>query len=272
MSTSSPTARTVLVTGADGRLGLATARLLLADGATVIAHVLEKDRADETLTRLQADGVPGRVRMVHADFARLAEVDELGRTLTAELPQLDALINAASIPAPQRRTHTADGHELTLQVDYLAPRRLTMALAPLVAAGRGRIVTVTSKLHTGGNIDYADLDRTRAIYTPLAIYAQAKLALTMFSRHLAETGPAGITSVSVHPADFELDLPELRSHRTAPVDAAAALLVELSAPSTPLHNGGYYIGLEQAIPAALVRNSRARARLAVWSTQLEHAA
>ncbi|WP_194833589.1 SDR family NAD(P)-dependent oxidoreductase [Nocardia sp. XZ_19_369] len=272
MSASSPTTRTVLVTGADSRLGFATARLLIADGATVIAHVLEKDRADETMERLQGEPEPGRVRLVHADFTRLAEVDELGRALAAELPRLDALINVASIPAPQRRTHTDDGHELTFQVDYLAPRRLTTALTPAIAAAQGRVVTATSKLHAGGNIDYSDLDRNRAIYTPLAIYAQAKLALTMFSRSLPDTAPEGLTSIRVHPADFEIDLPQLRSHRTAPVDEAAALLVELSAPTTPVVNGGYYEGPECAIPAALVRNSRARTRLTIWSNQFEHAA
>ncbi|WP_107656434.1 SDR family NAD(P)-dependent oxidoreductase [Nocardia suismassiliense] len=272
MSASSPATRTVLVTGADSRLGFATARLLIADGATVIAHVLEKDRADETMERLQSEPGLGRVRLVHADFTRLAEVDELGRTLASELPRLDALLNVASIAAPQRRTHTDDGHELTFQVDYLAPRRLTMALAPAVAAAQGRVVTVTSKLHAGGNIDYSDLDRNRAIYTPLAIYAQAKLALTMFSRSLSETGPEGLTSVSVHPADFEIDLPQLRSHRTASVEEAAALLVEFSTAATPVVNGGYYEGFERATPAALVRNSRARTRLAVWTSQFEHTA
>jgi NAD(P)-dependent dehydrogenase (short-subunit alcohol dehydrogenase family) len=272
MSASLSTARTVLVTGADDRLGFATAQRLIADGATVIVHVLQKDRADETVELLTAGAQPGRVRMVHADFARLSEVDELGRTLAAELPRLDALINTASIPAPQRRTHTEDGHELTFQVDYLAPQRLTMALVPALAAARGRVVTVTSRLHIGGNIDYSDLDRNRGIYTPLAIYAQAKLALTMFCRSLAETGPEGLTSVSVHPADFEIDLPQLRSHRTAPLDAATSLVIALSAPDTPVVNGGYYEGPQPAEAAALVRNSRARTRLAAWSNQLPHAA
>ncbi|WP_433522615.1 SDR family NAD(P)-dependent oxidoreductase [Nocardia pseudovaccinii] len=272
MSANSSTARTVLVTGADHRLGFAVAQRLIADGAIVIAHVLRKDRADEISEGLSAESRPNQVRMVHADFARLSEVDELGRTLTAQLPGLDALINTASIAPPQRRTYTEDGHELTFQTDYLAPQRLTMAMAPAVAAVGGRAVTVTSRLHIGGNIDYTDLDRNRGIYTPLAVYAQAKLALTMFCRSLAETGPAGLTSVSVAPADFEIDLPQLRSHRMAPLDAAASLLVALSVSATPVVNGGYYEGTELTEAAALVRNSRSRTRLAAWSNRLVPAA
>ncbi|MEV6071067.1 SDR family NAD(P)-dependent oxidoreductase [Nocardia sp. NPDC052001] len=272
MSASSSSIRTVLVTGAEDRLGFATAERVIADGDTVIAHILDKNRADETLRRLQSAARPGQVRMVHADYSRLPEVEELGRTLAAELPRLDALINAASMAAPQARTHTEDGHELTFQVNYLAPQRLTMALAPALAAAHGRVVTVTSRLHIGGNIDYADLDRNHGIYTPTAIYAQSKLALSMFSRSLAETGPEGLTSISVHPADFEIDVPQNRSHRGAPLDAAAAVLVALSASGTPVTNGGYYEGRAEANAAALVRNSRARTRLSSWSNRLARTA
>ncbi|MFE3194594.1 SDR family NAD(P)-dependent oxidoreductase [Nocardia sp. NPDC059240] len=272
MSASSSSTRTVLVTGAESRLGFATAERVIADGDTVIAHILDKSRADETLRLLQAAARPGQVRMVQADFARLTEVDELGRVLAAELSGLDALINTASMAAPQAKTHTEDGHELTFQVNYLAPQRLTMALVPALAAVNGRVVTVTSRLHLGGNIDYSDLDRNRGIYTQTSIYAQSKLALTMFSRSLAETGPAGLTSVSVYPADFEIDVPRFRNHRTAPLDSAAEVLVALSAPGTPVVNGGYYEGRDQANAAALVRSSRARTRLAAWSNRLARTA
>ncbi|WP_225727502.1 MULTISPECIES: SDR family NAD(P)-dependent oxidoreductase [unclassified Nocardia] len=269
MSEFSSAARIVLVTGVDERLGYATALRLATDGATVLAHAQDKERADESVERLVHAGAPAdRIRPVDADFRVLAEVGQLGRELAAALPRLDALINAAAIAAPQRKSHTADGHELTFQVNYLAPQRLTMDLAELIAASRGRVLNVTSKLHTGGNIDYTDLDRNRGIYTQLSVYAQSKLALTMFGRSLAETGPAGLTVVNVHPADFEIDMPQVRSHATAPLDTAAALLATLSDPATPVVNGGYYVGAEQAEPAALVGNSRARTRLASWTNQL----
>lgn len=265
-------ARTVLVTGVDERLGYATALRLAADGADVIVHAQDKEGADEAVERLVRDGATAaRLHPVQADFRRLAQVDELSRQLAAGLPRLDALINAASMAAPQRKSHTEDGHELTFQVNYLAPQRLTAALAETIAATEGRVVNVVSRLHIGGSIDYSDLDRNRGIYTPLSIYAQSKLALTMYGRSLAETGPAGLTVVNVHPADFEIDMPQLRSHAEAPVGAAAALLAVLAAPATPVVNGGYYEGAEPAEPAAMVRNSRARGRLAAWTNRLAQA-
>ncbi|MEV6276361.1 SDR family NAD(P)-dependent oxidoreductase [Nocardia sp. NPDC051832] len=264
--------RTVLVTGVDERLGYATARRLASDGTQVLCHAQTKAAADEAIDWLVLDGVPADLLSpVHANFRCLAEVEELGRELTLR-PRLDALINAASSPATHRKSHTNDGYELTFQVNYLAPQRLTTALAEKLAASHGRVVNVTSRLHRAGTVEYSDLDRTRGIYTPLAVYAQSKLAFTMFGRSLAETGPAELTVVNVDPADFEIDMPESRSHAEAPLDGPAALLSVLSAPATPVVNGGYYEGPEQAKPAALVRNSRARVRLAVWTNQLASAA
>ncbi|MEV6217911.1 SDR family NAD(P)-dependent oxidoreductase [Nocardia sp. NPDC051833] len=269
MSASVPGDRLVLVTGADGRLGYSTALRFAAEGASLILHTHDRHNAERTLDRLVADGIdPRSIRMVTADFRRLGEVDELATRLCAELPALDVLVNAASVPGAPGRTHTEDGFELTLQVNYLAPQRLTMALVDALAAARGRVVSVTSRMHVGGNIDYSDLDRKRGIYAPTAVYAQSKLALTMFTRSLAETGPGGLTAVSVHPAEFEIDMPYLRSHIDAPMEEAAEVIATLADPAFPVLDGGYYVGTESAIPAGLVRNSRARTRLAAWSNGL----
>ncbi|MGW6421948.1 hypothetical protein ACWF82_04665 [Nocardia sp. NPDC055053] len=45
-------------------------------------------------------------------------------------------------------------------------------------------------------------------------------------------------------------------------------LATLSHPATPVLDGGYYVGAELAVPAGLVRNARARTRLAAWSNGL----
>ncbi|MFF0529524.1 SDR family NAD(P)-dependent oxidoreductase [Nocardia amikacinitolerans] len=141
-------ARITMVTGVDTRLGFAAARRLAADGAAVILHAHDKEHAEEALEALVQTGIPvARLHIVHADFSKLTEVDELAATLAATVPCLHALINAASVPGGERRSRTADGYETTLQINYLAPQRLIAALAPAVAAARGRVVTVSSPLH-----------------------------------------------------------------------------------------------------------------------------
>ncbi|MBM9464017.1 SDR family oxidoreductase [Aeromicrobium sp. YIM 150415] len=65
--------RTVLVTGASSGVGLATARMLLAEGANVAACARDAERLDATLRAAQADTeAPGRIHAVSADVTDAA--------------------------------------------------------------------------------------------------------------------------------------------------------------------------------------------------------
>ncbi len=84
---------------------------------------------------------------------------------------------------------TRDGFELQMGTNHLGPFALTLALLPQL---RGRIVTVSSQLQSGGRIHLDDLNGEHRKYDALQAYRDAKLANTLFtlelSRRLAETG------------------------------------------------------------------------------------
>jgi NAD(P)-dependent dehydrogenase (short-subunit alcohol dehydrogenase family) len=262
------THRTALVTGGSDGIGYATARLLLDDRATVFLHAVDQERGEDAVARLIKGGAePLRLRLVVADFARLAEVANLADQLTEELPGLDLLVNNAAIFGPERRTYTENGHEMTFQVNYLAPYMLTTALTDHIAKVQGRVLNVSSALHRGGNVGWNDLARARQ-YSPLAVYAQSKLALTMFTRSLAEANSGSLTALSVHPGVFDTQLLRVYAHVGRPVDEAAAILGALGSPACTVVNGGYYDGLDPARAAALVDNARARTRLTTLSARL----
>ena len=102
------------------------------------------------MARLVKDGAePLRLNLVVADFTRLGEVAGLADALAATLPALDVLVNNAAVPAPERRTYTHDGQELTFQVNYLAPYLLTTKLVPRLASAGGRVINVSSLRHSG---------------------------------------------------------------------------------------------------------------------------
>jgi NAD(P)-dependent dehydrogenase (short-subunit alcohol dehydrogenase family) len=247
--------KTVLVTGASDGVGHATARRLVDDGATVFVHANDQRRGDDAIAALIKDGAePLRLHLVVADFTRLAEVASLADQLVAELPALDLLINNAAIAAPERRTYTDDGNEITFQVNYLAAYILTTALIDRIAKAHGRVLSVSSVVHLGGNIGWTDLARARGRYSSLAACAQSKLALTMFTRSLAEANSGRLTAISV-------DVPHV-------VSDAATILATLGAPDTAVVDGGYYQGQVPASAAALVDNARARTRLAELSDRL----
>ncbi len=259
---------TVLVTGATDGIGYATARRFVDDGATVYLHAPDPDSGERAMARLVKDGAePLRLNLVVADFTHLEEVANLADMLTLARPGLDVLLNNAAIAGPQRRTYTQDGHEPTFQVNYLAPYLLTTKLAPKLANAAGCVVNVSSVMHRGGNINWKNLARTHQ-YSPLAVYAQSKLALTMYTRTLAEASGPSFTALSVHPGMFETRLLPVYGHSGRPAEEAATILTTLSSRTYPVVDGGYYDGLEPAQAAALVESVRARERLEKLTTHL----
>lgn len=193
---------------------------------------------------VKAGAEPLRLQLVVADFASLPEVAAMAETLASTMPCLNAVINHAAIAGPARRTYSEDGNELTFQVNYLAPRLLTTKLMPSLMEGNGRVINVSSVLHRGGSIGWNDLARRRH-YSSLSMYAQSKLALTMYTKSLAST--TEVTAISVHTGP--------------PSHHAAQLLVDLSSRDFPVINGGFYEGRELGRAAAMVENPRARERL-----------
>jgi NAD(P)-dependent dehydrogenase (short-subunit alcohol dehydrogenase family) len=258
---------TIVVTGATSGIGYFTARRLLDAGASVIVHGATVPSAEEAAARLVAGGAdPVRVRAVAADFSRFEEVTAMARALSAAHHRIDVLVHNAAIAGPQRRTVTEDGNELTFQVNYLAPYLLTRLLTPHLRAARGRMVAVSSTLHRIGNINWADPQRTKS-YSPVAAYAQSKLALTMFARAMAQE-QVDVTAVSVQPGVVEGGLLPIYGRVGGPVDEAAAVVARLGWPQVEVLNGAYYDGLAPATPAPLVDNPGAVSRLRKLSSRI----
>ncbi|MCM6773432.1 SDR family NAD(P)-dependent oxidoreductase [Nocardia sp. CDC159] len=264
-----PTSPTALVTGATSGLGFALTRRLVDDGATVIMHAPDRASGERALEDLVKDGAePLRLRLLVADFTDMAEIATLAAELARTVPTLDLLVNNAAIAGPERRTRTDAGHELTLQVNYLAPYLLTKALTGALAAARGRVVNISSELHHGGSIAWKDLDRKQGYYLPLPVYAQSKLALTMFSRTLAEAHGDALTAVSVDPGAMTTGMLRLYGHVGRPADEVAAEIAPLCDTRTEVIDGGHYLLGVPAKPAALVENPGVRARLARLTARL----
>ena len=132
---------------------------------------------------------------------------------------------------------------------------------------QGRVINVSSALHRGGRLGWTDLARARH-YSPLAMYAQSKLALTMFTRSFADANAGHLSALSVHPGVFDTGLLRVYDRVGRPATEASAILGALSSPACTVVNGAYYDGLDPAPAAALVENMRARARLLTLSTRL----
>ncbi|MGP4015786.1 SDR family NAD(P)-dependent oxidoreductase [Saccharopolyspora sp. 5N708] len=259
----------VLVTGASEGIGFEVVRQLGADGATTILHARTREEGEDAVERLVKSGSePLRLRLAVADFTSLREVAVMADEIAAEFPRLDVLVNNAAIVGSQRRALTEDGHEATLQVNYLAAYLLTTLLTePMSRVSASRVVNVSSSLHNGGSVNWTDLNRSRR-YTPAVAYAQSKLALTMFTKALAERGPSNRTAVSVHPGIVNTKLLSSYAHRGRPASEGAEPVVHLCSPDVAVRNGAYYEGRLPAEPAPAVQDSRSIERLWKLSARL----
>ena len=187
--------KTVVITGASSGIGAEAAARLAGLGATVAVVGRSPEK-----TAAVAQRVGGQAHT--ADYGRLDDVRRLAADLLAAYERIDILANNAGAIFMSRVT-SADGHEMTFQVNYLAPFLLTnLLLARLAAApGGARVISTGSNVYRRARLDPGDLDGSRQAYPA------SKLATILFTRELARrTAGTGITAVAFHPGVVATDL------------------------------------------------------------------
>ncbi len=184
--------KTILITGSTDGIGLETAKMLAAMGH----HVLLHGRNPEKLG-VAAKAIDAKTEGYVADLSRMSDVDALAEAVTAAHPTLDVLINNAGIlKTPE--TITPEGLDIRFVVNTIAPYALTRRLLPSMKSD-GRIINLSSAAQTPVNI--------QALYgeshlSDMDAYAQSKLALTMWSRVMADGLAHGPMMVAVNPGSL----------------------------------------------------------------------
>jgi NAD(P)-dependent dehydrogenase (short-subunit alcohol dehydrogenase family) len=248
--------KTVVITGASSGIGAAAARRLAERGATVAVVGRSAER-----TTTVARQVGGRAHL--ADYGRLDDVRRLAADLLAAYGRIDVLANNAGAIFT-RRTISADGHEMTLQVNYLAPFLLTnLLLDRLAAAPDGaRVINTGSNAYRRARLDLDDLDGAGRPRRDQQAYPASKLATILFTRELPRrTLNTGITAVAFHPGfvatDIGRDSPVFRLMNSrlgravlpTPRRGAEPLLHLATVADPEIINGGYFNRLKPEDPA-----------------------
>ena len=214
---------------------------------------------------------------VVADLSLLSQARRAAGEIVALSPVLDVLVNNAGLLSPGR-VETAEGHELTLAVNHLAPFVLTRALLPaLQASGRGRVVMTGSSSSDLAGIDPDDLQLRRG-WRMTRAYARSKLALLMTTIETART-TAGVSLNVVHPGLVATGLV-----RSGGIDQAAwrllarVALSEAQGADAPLHaalapelegvSGRYLKRHALVAPNRLARDPALRARVLAATERL----
>ena len=258
----------VLITGSTDGLGRELALRMGATGAHVIVHGRNRERGKEVVDSIRK--LKGaKATFYAADFAKLADVRALADSVRKNFARLDVLINNAGIWLRNESTRTlsADGNELTWQVNYLSGFLLTHLLEPLlVKSAPSRVVNVASRSQQPINLD--DVNQSRAFSGGRA-YGMSKLAQVMFSFDLArELEAKRVRVYVVHPAS-QMDTYLVRNVGSVPrstiAEGANSVMNLVTTESVP--TGAYYVMLApgRALPQAY--DDAARARLRAISRQ-----
>jgi NAD(P)-dependent dehydrogenase (short-subunit alcohol dehydrogenase family) len=241
--------KTIVLTGASDGIGAAAARKLTADGHEVVLVGRSEKKTAAVAGELSAE-------YYLADFANLASVRALAASLLERCPRIDVLANNAGGIFGKERAVTVDGHEMTFQVNYLAPYLLTDLLMDRLIESKATIINTSSVAHQYfGNLDINDLDATRA-YKSTKAYGDAKLAQILYTKELVRhVGSRGVTAVSFHPGNvasnfsseattpFRMVYTSLLKHMLASPEKGADTLVWLceGTPNTDWTPGEYYV-------------------------------
>jgi NAD(P)-dependent dehydrogenase (short-subunit alcohol dehydrogenase family) len=199
------TNRTVVVTGAGRGIGLATVRLLVEEGASVIA--ITRSDSPELIETGAAVAV--------ADLGYPDGIATAVEAIGPSLDRVDALVNnvgGGSGGETDGFLALDDGiWGQMLDINLMSAVRMSRALLPALIARRGAIVNVSS------------IGAWQPAGPPLA-YNVAKAALKALGKGLAEEfGPAGVRVTTVSPGPTRTDVWEADDGLGAKLAAAAGI-------------------------------------------------
>ncbi|MFC9224143.1 SDR family oxidoreductase [Streptomyces hygroscopicus] len=208
--------KSVVITGGSSGVGLATARLLVDEGA----RVLITGRSQATLDAAR-DQLGGNAIAVRSDAASLPGIDALADRVKAEFGTVDALFANAGVNgfAPFEET-SEELFDQLLAVNVKGPYFTVQKLVPLLAEGSGVVLT-TSVAHVLG-------------LPGLSAYAAGKAALRSMTRSLArELLPRRIRVNAVSPGPIDSGILE----KSMPKEAAEQTKAQMAADNPMLRMG-----------------------------------
>lgn len=200
--------KTAVIIGGSTGIGLATARLLAHEGATVLITGRTLATLDDARRHIGAD-----VLVARSDASSVADLPALVDRARTELGTVDALhVNAGLsrfVPYPEMTE--ADFDEI-FAANSKGPYFAVQQLAPIMADGGGVVLTTS-------------VANVKAI-PAISAYAASKAALRAMARGLArELLPRGIRVNAVSPGPIDTGALD----RSLPADTAAPLKEQMAA-------------------------------------------
>ncbi|GAA2899622.1 oxidoreductase [Actinoplanes cyaneus] len=269
------TGRRAIVTGGASGIGAEAVRALARAGA----HVTIAAR-NPAAARPLLDELPG----VDVRAIDLSDLGSVRAFVAGWDGPLDILVANAGIMAVPTRQLTAEGWELQLATNYLGHFALITGLHDdLKAAGRARVVVVSSGVQQRAPFDFDDPQFDSRPYNPWTAYAQSKVAGVLLAVGISRRWAGdGITANAVMPGWIHTNLQRHVDDATmramgamdehgnlltpdfykTPEQGAATSVLLAASPLVEGVSGGYFEDNQQA---PVVEAGEDRTGVAAWS-------
>lgn len=200
--------KTVIITGANDGIGLATAQRLATKGARLVLACRDEDKGQRAAQLISRDTSNLAISVVALDLSDLASVAQAAEFILTEYATIDVLVNNAGVYTSDLHL-TTDGYELQFGVNHLGHFLLTHLLMPALRCSRrkARVINVSSAAHFHGKIDFDNLkgEKGQRAYDGMRAYAQSKLANVLFTKELARRHAEDLTANCLHPGVVATD-------------------------------------------------------------------
>lgn len=173
--------KTILITGSTDGIGYLTAKTLVEQGHNVIVHGRSFDKLEKIKKQLESFKTTGNIHSVLGDLSLLKNVEVLANNILEKFTSIDVLINNAGIYKTQDE-RTAEGFDIRFAVNTLAPYLLTKKLIPVLSKN-ARVINLSSAAQAP--VDLNALKGHVLLSSSSEAYAQSKLAITMWTNHMA---------------------------------------------------------------------------------------
>lgn len=202
------TGKTILVTGANSGLGLATSEALAGRGAEVWLLCRSEERGRAAIQQILAKHPHAQLHLELLDVSARASIEAFAARLP--LTEIDVLIHNAGV-LPGARALTEDGLESCFATNVAGPFLLTALLLPRLERRPGaRVLTVSSGGMYLRRLDLEALLAREGAYDGVDTYANTKRAELILNAAWARRHPGGSPSFhAMHPG--WADTPAVRS-------------------------------------------------------------
>jgi len=186
--------KVVLITGGSTGIGAAVARRLAASGAKVAVAARRKDKLDEVVAAIVAEG--GAARAYALDVTKKDQVQSVAEAVVTDFGRLDVLINNAGL-MPIRPMAEVNTDEWDAMIDVNLKGTLygiAAALPRFIAQGSGHVINLSSVAGV-------------KVFAPGGtVYSGTKFAVRAISEGLRQEVGDKIRVTSIEPGAVDSDL------------------------------------------------------------------